>query len=134
LPAAGAEPVEKKKPPPGVAPRPEPRARPVATLDGTRPATARRVVSDVEEPLPDYVGTPEAESYVAEDEPAVPVAAVSERNAIVRRPVTAEERERILNDPLVQQTIELFAGAVVNIEREVAARPTEAAEQAEPTE
>ena len=34
-----------------------------------------------------------------------------------RVPVTAEERAKILKDPLVQQTMELFDGVVINVER-----------------
>ena len=40
-----------------------------------------------------------------------------------RIPVTAELRKRILDDPLVKQTMELFDGAVINMECEVPAAP-----------
>ncbi|MFQ5807879.1 MAG: hypothetical protein ACE5I3_15650 [Phycisphaerae bacterium] len=94
----------------------------------------RRVARDVEEPLPDYSAGPEAGGAAIENEPEVPVAAARERNTIVRRPATTAERERILSDPLVQQAIELFDGAVVNMEREVGPTPTESPEEAELTE
>lgn len=48
-----------------------------------------------------------------------------------RIPVTGEQRQRILDDPLVKQALELFDGAVVNMEREA---PAVAAEADEPTE
>jgi len=139
LPAAEPEAVEKKKPPSRVAPRPEAPAQRVAAPDEKAPAGARRESAPrtgtaIEQPPPDYVDTPEAEGDVTEIEPEVTVAATRDLNAVVRQPVTAEERELILKDPLVQQTLELFEGAVVNIEREVAATPTEAAEETEPTE
>jgi len=51
--------------------------------------------------------------------------------ATIPRTLTAEQRERVLKDPLVRQALELFDGAVVNIERQAAAalsRPAEATE------
>ncbi len=139
LPAAAPDAVEKKKPPPPVARRPEPREQRVAAADDKAPAGARRgpaprTETAVEEPPPDYVDTPEAEVDVGESEPEVPAAPARERNSVVRQAVTAEQREVILKDPLVQQTLELFNGAVVNIEREVAATPTQTTEETETTE
>ena len=48
-----------------------------------------------------------------------------------RIPVTAEMRERILEEPLVKQTMELFDGAVINMEREVPAATPDAEESTE---
>jgi len=45
--------------------------------------------------------------------------------------VTAEQRERILQDPLVRQAMELFEGAVINMERVPTAAPSDAAEDTE---
>jgi len=53
------------------------------------------------------------------------------RNAGARLPVTAEQRDRIMHDALVQQTLELFDGAVVNMSREA---PATAGKAEEPTE
>ena len=51
-----------------------------------------------------------------------------------RMPVTAEQRDQILKDPLVQQTLELFDGAIVNMEREIPAATPEMEGSEEPTE
>jgi hypothetical protein len=125
LPTAKPAPVEKKKPPTRLAPRPEPPLEAPAggAREGReRPAPARRAPRPVapvtDEPPPDYtgVGTPEDYEPVGETDQAWPIAA--DQGRVVRTAVTAEERVRILKDPLVQQTIELFDGAVVNIVRE----------------
>ena len=59
-------------------------------------------------------------------------AAVSVSSRVVGRlPVSAEQRKRILDDPLVQQVLELFDGAVVNLEREAPAAAIENSEDAE---
>ena len=49
----------------------------------------------------------------------------------MRLPATAEQRERIMKDPLVLQALELFEGTIVNMEREVSAGPPEAEEESE---
>ena len=45
--------------------------------------------------------------------------------------MTAEQRDRIMQDPLVRQALELFEGTIVNLEREVPFAPREAEEESE---
>jgi len=76
---------------------------------------------------------PDAVDNLGEGREAPPVAN-GPRSMPGRIPVTAEQRDHILKDPLVQQTLELFEGAIVNMEREVPAAAAEAEETEEPTE
>lgn len=81
--------------------------------------------------------TPEADSNVdssyATDEHADQRQALAStgRAPIMRLPATAEQRERIMRDPLVLQALDLFEGTIVNMEREVSAGPPEAEDESE---
>jgi hypothetical protein len=136
LPAGSATPREKKKSPPAVAPRPARAERPAAGRDeragsGVTHAPPQDVVAGIDAPRPDYTDVPQATDVLPDDEVEEMAAAGLERGASASQPVTAEERELILKDPLVQQTLELFDGAIINMERKT---PTTTPQPAQPTE
>jgi len=62
------------------------------------------------------------------DEFAADTAAEGPQPRVMRIPVSAEERAKVLADPVVRQTLDLFDGVIVNIEREVPAAPAAAGE------
>jgi DNA polymerase-3 subunit gamma/tau len=138
---SGAAPPQKKKSPPDVAARhtsADPgavtagRAKPLA--ESRPPPPARIPESQAQRPAAGYADVPEtADNLYGESCEAPPVAS-RPRSTPGRMPVTAEQRDRILKDPLVQQALELFEGAIVNIEREVPAVAAEAEGTEEPTE
>jgi DNA polymerase-3 subunit gamma/tau len=74
-------------------------------------AAAASCGDDSAEPIETIV-----DSALADDE-AAPRAADSGRAMTLRRPVTGEERARILSDPVVKQALDLFNGIMVNMER-----------------
>ena len=78
-----------------------------------------------------YADIPEAVGRATDIEKKQATIANDALPAIRTVPVTAEQKEVILKDPLVQQTLELFDGVVVNIQRRV---PTAAPESDEPSE
>ena len=136
LPTAGAAPKKKNERPPGVAAPPQPPARPAAapsraaasdTFQGHRQGRP----SSPEEPPRDHANVPEAEGEAIEATSADEGLRGPARNAVVREPVTAEQRKVVLSDPLVQQVLELFDGAVVNIERSTPASAPEAGQTTE---
>ena len=134
LPAGGTGAPQKKKPPPSVAAR--------RAAASPRPATTPRVAQPAPmasprggeprgERPPASATTREAPDVANGREPAETVAAEPIRSAPGRLPVTAEQRDHILNDPLVQQTLELFDGAVINMERETPAAAPDADQSTE---
>jgi DNA polymerase III gamma/tau subunit len=134
LPAGGTGPPQKKKPPPSVAARRAAASpRPVTTPRSAQPhsvASPRSAEPPIDQPS-DYADTPETVGVANGCEPAKAVAPEPLRGAPGRMPVTADQRERILGDPLVQQTLELFDGAVINMEREIPAAAPEADQSTE---
>jgi DNA polymerase-3 subunit gamma/tau len=141
LPAGSGAPAgaaQKKKPPPAVAAPPaaaESGAVPAARIEpGPAPVARRVVAAPAERPRAAYADVPEAADIPDRD--AVDISSVVTRPRSVpgRMPVTAEQRDRILEDPLVQQTLELFEGAIVNMEREVPAAAPETEGSEESTE
>ncbi len=90
------------------------------------PRASARAVPPVEAAAPGYEDLPEAAgSGDAEGVPAPgadePLPVGAPVRSVGRIPVTAEQRKRILEDPLVRQVLELFDGAVVNLERQAPA-------------
>ncbi len=77
---------------------------------------------------------PEAPAGLAAGQTGATAGTAGPRSMPGRMPVTAEQRDQILKDPLVQQTLELFDGAIVNMEREVPAAAPEMDGSEEPTE
>ena len=129
LPAGGTGAPQKKKPPSSVAARRAAASpRPVTTPRVAQPApvASPRGGEPRVEQSPDYADTPEAAGVADGREPADTLAPEPIRSAPERIPVTAEQRDHILGDPLVQQTLELFDGAVINMEREITAAAPDA--------
>ncbi len=77
---------------------------------------------------------PEAPARLAGDPSGTMPVTAGPRSMPGRIPVTAEQRDQILKDPLVRQTLELFDGAIVNMEREIPAATPEMDGSEEPTE
>jgi len=50
-----------------------------------------------------------------------PAAAPAPAGELVRREISAEERRRVEQDPLVRQALELFDGVLIHVERRAAA-------------
>jgi hypothetical protein len=103
---------------------PPPRSRPQETVGVAAPAIMPSAVEAVE------ADNGEDSSYATAD-PADVRPAPSGRPTVMRLPATAEQRERIMRDPLVLRALDLFEGTIVNMEREVSAGPPEAEEESE---
>ena len=128
LPTATTAPREKKKPP-SIDPRPAPSAQPAAARD--EPATPRPAKHSVPEPPPPSSNGLETTAALCDDQAVAAPADGREHATVVRQAVTTEERDLIMKDALVQQTLELFDGAIINMQREA---PTAAPDTAQPTE
>lgn len=130
LPAGGGGASQKKKPPSHVAAS----TRPVAStrVEQAPPmAPPRKAEPRVEEPPTSYADVPEAAGVEQGRESAETGAVGRIHSAPGRMPVAAEQRNHILGDPLVQQALEVFDGAVINMERETPATAPEADQSTE---
>jgi DNA polymerase III subunit gamma/tau len=107
LPPADPAGEKKKLPPPPL----------VAAAPNSRPATIRKPPVPPANVEPEYESVTEVpdDYHPAEMEPARPASAPN------RREVSAEERRRVEQDPVVRQTLELFDGVVIQVERRAAA-------------
>lgn len=140
-------PMSAVEPPP--AQRSEPRvAATMPTIRGEAATAARIVAPAVAPALADPVpahrdSEASAESAVDEYDPestegespaaiVEPPATPTTREAPMLLPVSAEDRQRILRDPLVAQALDLFDGQIVNMQRVV--RPAPAATTPDETE
>jgi DNA polymerase-3 subunit gamma/tau len=114
LPAGDGQPVEKKKQSP-------PAVKPPAPTKPARAAAERRVSSPepAARPRGRFVPDGDQPTYTSPPRgrpPPLPTGAGPAKPLGV--PVSTEERAKIMEDPLVRQTVELFDGVVVHVERQ----------------